>query len=237
MQRRFHVLWVTVLVLALSSLWLASSLVDSKHRWSARESYTPSWEQLGPQPGTRTPTAHEDNDDKAVPPPAMKIEAPRTTLAAELVPSVVQAAGWDGDLELDPGSGLQVPRFWQPPAGLDLDAHVPQVDGQPTILLLFSSYRDFQCRESVASAFSRATHASRVGAAIVDQVADADLRCDEPPLPCEQDRSQPLCAHATRIRAFRVEARHGTGPTFARHLSHRMYRGEAFVFQVFVRPP
>ena len=172
----------------------------------------------------------EDKDD-ALPPAALKPEARVTASAAE-ADGVVQAAGWDGDLELDAGSGLQVPRFWEPPAGLDLDAHAPEVDGQPTILLLFSSYRDFQCRESVASAFARATHASRVSAAIVDQVADADLRCDEPPLPCEHDRSQPLCAHAARIRAFSVEARHGTGPTFASHLSHRMYRGEAFVFQV-----
>ncbi|KAL3929468.1 MAG: hypothetical protein SGPRY_001947 [Prymnesium sp.] len=137
--------------------------------------------------------------------------------------------------EIDQGSGLKMPCFWIVPKGLDLEMHKPQAGGEPTILLLVSSYRDFQCRETIAYAFSRAAHPLRLHAAVVDQVGKNDILCDVPPLPCADDDSQPLCLHAGRVRTFRVDARHGMGPTYARHLSHRLYRGEAYVLQVRAR--
>lgn len=77
--------------------------------------------------------------------------------------------------EIDQGSGLKLPCFWIVPKGLDLEMHKPQAGGEPTILLLVSSYRDFQCRETIAYAFSRAAHPLRLHAAVVDQVGQTPV--------------------------------------------------------------
>lgn len=47
--------------------------------------------------------------------------------------------------------------------------------------------------------------------------------CAEPPQPCNQDPTQPICARAAQIRLFKVNALDATGPVFARHVGDRMY--------------
>merc|ERR1719409_2227968 len=61
-------------------------------------------------------------------------------------------------MERDEQTGLLVPTFWEPPVGVDELAHVDAVNGEPTIFLMIASYRDWQCRDTAASALARATH-------------------------------------------------------------------------------
>jgi len=135
-------------------------------------------------------------------------------------------------LEREPFTGALVPRFWRPPPGVDLDAHLERLGGEPTILLMISSYRDFQCAETVSDAYLKAMHPERVSVAVVQQTSVADSSCDSPTLSCAAAPEQPLCAHASRVRIFTLDAKNATGPIYARHVGSRMYRGEAFVMQV-----
>ena len=97
---------------------------------------------------------------------------------------------------------------------------------------MVASYRDFQCRETIASAFERATHPERVFVGAVEQNSDGDVGCMEPPVPCEQDPSQTLCRYQSQVRLFKVDAKSATGPVFARHVGDRLYRGEYYAMQV-----
>mmetsp|Transcript_547 Transcript_547/g.1756 ORF Transcript_547/g.1756 Transcript_547/m.1756 type:complete len:642 (+) Transcript_547:355-2280(+) len=135
-------------------------------------------------------------------------------------------------MERDPRTGLLVPVFWEPPPGVDELAHVDLVDGEPTIFLMIASYRDWQCRDTAASALARATHAARVRVAVVQQNRPGDVGCAEPPRPCAEDPAQPLCARASQVRVYEMDANEATGPVYARHVGYRMYRGEAFALQV-----
>ena len=83
-------------------------------------------------------------------------------------------------MERDEQTGLFVPTFWEPPAGVDELDHVETIDGEPTIFLMIASYRDWQCRDTAASALSRATHPSRVTIAVVQQNRPGDVGCAEP---------------------------------------------------------
>uniref|UniRef100_A0A7S2RH17 Uncharacterized protein n=2 Tax=Rhizochromulina marina TaxID=1034831 RepID=A0A7S2RH17_9STRA len=106
------------------------------------------------------------------------------------------------------------------------------VDGEPTVFLMVASYRDFQCRETITSAFERATHPKRVVVGAVEQNSPGDVGCTQPFKPCAEDPSQTLCRYRDQIRLFRVAAESATGPVFARHVGDRMYRGEYYAMQV-----
>jgi hypothetical protein len=62
-----------------------------------------------------------------------------------------------------PYSGLKVPKFWQPIKGQDL-LTIGDIlpGGVETVFLMIASYRDFQCRETIASAFTKADHPERL---------------------------------------------------------------------------
>ena len=47
-------------------------------------------------------------------------------------------------MERDEQTGLYVPTFWEPPAGVDELDHVETIDGEPTIFLMIASYRAVQ---------------------------------------------------------------------------------------------
>lgn len=109
-------------------------------------------------------------------------------------------------------------------------------DGCPaddrTIYVAVASYRDWQCRDTVASIFSGASFPGRVRVAVTDQIVEGeDGSCDAPRVPCESDPGQALCAHGSRLDVFRVDAALSIGPVFARHMGHRMYRGEYYYMQ------
>jgi hypothetical protein len=167
----------------------------------------------------------------------------------------------DGSIPADEGSesmpltGIKVPRFWEPPASEDLFKTGRMVNGHETIFLMIASYRDFQCRETITSAFKRADHPERlfIGKLLatwesspgsmyifivehvsgaVDQVVDGDIGCLDIDITCEKDPTQMICKYRSQIAVFKMDATLATGPVTARHIGDRMYRGEYFVMQM-----
>ena len=101
-----------------------------------------------------------------------------------------------------------------------------------TIFVAIASYRDFQCRLTVESAFKRAKHPERLRIGVVDQIVDGeDVACNQPVLPCEKDPSQALCKYKNQVDVYEMEAELSIGPVFARHVGHRLYRGEYYTTQ------
>jgi len=114
-------------------------------------------------------------------------------------------------MERDEQTNLQVPVFWEPPVGSDLLDHVDMIDGEPTIFLMIASYRDWQCRDTATSALERATFPGRVIVAAVQQNRPGDVGCGEPPKPCNEDSSQPLCARAHQVKVYEMDANEVAG--------------------------
>jgi hypothetical protein len=101
-----------------------------------------------------------------------------------------------------------------------------------TIFIAIASYRDFQCKQTIESILTRATYPQRIRVAVVDQLDfDNDTPCSEPEVPCAQNPDQVLCKYKNQIDFFEMDAAFAVGPVFARHLGHRMYRGEYFAAQ------
>jgi hypothetical protein len=173
--------------------------------------------------------AHHPAAEPVLQQPPPRAAATRPAAQAEAPPTPAPDAA---DFEKDSRTGLLLPRFWQPPSGLDLDAHVERVGGEPTILVMIASYRDFQCPETVASALTRASHPERLRFVVVQQNGEGDVSCDQPPVACAAQPEQPLCVHAGSMRVFTMDAKMGVGPVYARHIGSRMYRGEAYVLQI-----
>ena len=103
---------------------------------------------------------------------------------------------------------------------------------QRTIFIQIASYRDFQCRLTVESAFSRAKNPDRIRVGVVDQIVSGeDVRCDEPVEPCDKNPNQALCKYKDRIDVYEMRADLSVGPVFARHIGYRLYRGEYYATQ------
>jgi len=101
-----------------------------------------------------------------------------------------------------------------------------------TIYVSVAGYRDPECGPTIESILARAKHPERVRVAIIDQRADGDPDFCNPETPCEDDPSQAACRFEKNIDIYHVDARLSVGPVFARHLAHRMFRGEYFAMQV-----
>jgi len=156
-----------------------------------------------------------------------------------------------------PGDGktrLMVPKFWSPPihdnglmtrevalqigtcATPDSSGNYIREDECPlderTIYFAIASYRDFQCRQTVESAFLRAKNPKRIRVGVVDQIVHGeDPACDEPMEPCETNPNQALCLYADQVDVYEMRADMSVGPVFARHIGHRLYRGEYYYTQ------
>jgi [Skp1-protein]-hydroxyproline N-acetylglucosaminyltransferase len=86
-----------------------------------------------------------------------------------------------------------------------------------TIYVAIASYRDWQCRDTVTSIFSRAKHPERVRVGVVDQIVEGeDGPCDAPYRPCSEDSEQELCKYKSQLDVFQVDAPLSIGPVFAR---------------------
>ena len=143
-------------------------------------------------------------------------------------------AGDEGE-DVMPLIGLKVPRFWEAPPGssdADINRIGRKVNGQETIFLMIASYRDFQCRETITSAFMRSDYPERLFIGAVDQTVPGDIGCLDIEIPCSQDSSQPICKYRSQISIYHMDAKFATGPVTARHVGDRMYRGESFVMQM-----
>ena len=145
---------------------------------------------------------------------------------------------------------LSVPRFWNPPAyGGDIRQYLGGgkglmskekaltvgsfVEEKETIYLTIASYRDSDCINTVQSAFSVAAYPERLRIVVIEQIREGDTVCTIPTEPsCQEDPDQVLCKYSHLIESFEMDARLAVGPTFARHIGHRYYRGEYFVLQV-----
>jgi hypothetical protein len=134
--------------------------------------------------------------------------------------------------EIMPITKLQVPRFWSPPEGTDLNKIGSHVNGEETIFLMIASYRDFQCRETITSAFQRSDHPERLFIGAVDQVVAGDTGCLDIDIPCSVDANQPICKYRDQISIYKMDASIATGPVTARHIGDRMYRGQYYVMQM-----
>ena len=88
-------------------------------------------------------------------------------------------------------------------------------------------------RYTVESIFARAKYPERIRIGIVDQIeAGTDLSCDLPIVPCTTNADQALCKYRDQIDVYEMEAGLAVGPTFARHVVQRMYRGEYYSLQI-----
>ena len=151
---------------------------------------------------------------------------------------------------------LSVPRFWSPPihnnklmtrdqamsigscitpdpstGSLARGDRCPLSDR--TIFVAIASYRDWQCRYTVESIFNRAKYPERVRVAVVDQIVveEGDFQCEVPIKPCSEDPDQALCKYKSQVDVYRMDAIQAVGPVFARHIGHRLYRGEYYTMQ------
>ena len=144
----------------------------------------------------------------------------------------------DGSVPVDEGTdvmpltGALVPRFWAPKPTEDLNKIGSFINDKETIFLMIASYRDFQCRETIASAFAKSDHPERLFVGAVDQVVDGDIGCLDVAIPCLENPDQPLCKYSNQIAVYKMNAEIATGPVTARHIGDRMYRGEYFVMQM-----
>jgi len=151
---------------------------------------------------------------------------------------------------------LAVPRFWSPPIhnnklmtrdqAMSIGSCAtpdPQTGSlargdrcppsERTVFVAIASYRDWQCRYTVESIFSRAKNPNRVRVAVVDQIAveEGDFQCEVPIKPCSEDPDQALCKYKGQVDVYRMDAIQAVGPVFARHIGHRLYRGEYYTMQ------
>jgi hypothetical protein len=134
--------------------------------------------------------------------------------------------------ELMPMTGIKVPRFWRTRDDIDMNVGGTHVDGQETIFLMIASYRDFQCRETITSAFQRSDHPERLFIGAVDQIVPGDIGCLDIEIPCSVNPNQPICIYRKQISVFIMDASVATGPVTARHIGDRMYRGQYYVMQM-----
>ncbi|KAL3924797.1 MAG: hypothetical protein SGILL_000826, partial [Bacillariaceae sp.] len=102
-----------------------------------------------------------------------------------------------------------------------------------TIFVSVASYRDSECTATIESIFARAKHPDRIRVAVVDQMDEKeDTPCAKPTTSCDEDPTQILCQYAHLIDVVQEPAFLMTGPVLARHIAHRMYRGEYYALQV-----
>jgi hypothetical protein len=132
-------------------------------------------------------------------------------------------------------NGLKVPKFWTAPPGTDLDTVGSHVNGQETIFLMIASYCDFQCKETITSAFFRADHPERLFIGAVDQLPPTNsqgLGCLDIEKPCSEDPNQLICKYRDQISVYKMDASTASGPVTARHIGDRMYRGQYYAMQL-----
>ena len=102
-----------------------------------------------------------------------------------------------------------------------------------TIYCSVASYRDYECTPTVQDIYERAKYPERIRVAVIDQsISGTDEPCLTPPTPCSQDPDQVLCKYRHLMDYYHLDAQLAVGPVFARHLAHRMYRGEYYAMQV-----
>lgn len=127
-------------------------------------------------------------------------------------------------------------RLMTPSEAESVGSRIPSKDDGElleTIFIAIASFRDWQCSRTVESAFLRAKHPERIRVGVVDQIHfGTDEPCSKPPNgSCEENPNQPICLYKDQVDFLTLDAALSVGPVFARHLGHRLYRGEYFAVQ------
>lgn len=100
-------------------------------------------------------------------------------------------------------------------------------------MILFTLKLLFESRYTVESIFKRAKFPERVRVAVVDQIVESvDDSCGEAPEECSMNPNQGSCIYLNQIDVLQIDASLSVGPMFARHIAHRLYRGEYYVMQI-----
>ena len=113
-------------------------------------------------------------------------------------------------------------------------------NGMETLFIALASYRDPECLPTVQDLYDRAKYPERIRVGIIDQRVEshggdqygdgeenlADPSCTKPEVPCTEDPNQTVCLFSHLIDSIEIPAQYMVGPTFARHLAYRLYRGE-----------
>lgn len=165
----------------------------------------------------------------------MKVKSLKIKETYELKWPPVQDDGNISDTDgydIMPLTGLKVPRFWSPKPSEDWNKIGTRVNKLPTIFMMIASYRDYQCHETITSAYQRSDHPERLFVGAVQQDIDTDLPCKYTEISCEVDPNQPICKYKDQISVYRMHATMATGPVTARHIGDRLYRGQYFVTQM-----
>ena len=115
-------------------------------------------------------------------------------------------------IDIMPVIGLKVPRFYMPAHESEINKVGSKVNGEDTIFLMIASYRDFQCRETITSAYMRSVHPERLFVGAVDQTVAGDIGCLDIEIPCTVDDTQPICKYRDQISVFHMDAMYATGP-------------------------
>jgi len=103
-----------------------------------------------------------------------------------------------------------------------------------TIYIGIPSLNDnWHCRHTLENIFRRAKYPERIRVGVVDQFNfDKTQSCDVPLQSCSKEPSQALCQYRPQIDVYEMESDLAIGPTFARHLVDRLYRGEYYVLRI-----
>lgn len=103
-----------------------------------------------------------------------------------------------------------------------------------TIYVGIVSLNDWHCRHTIESIFGRAKYPERIRVGVVDQLNpnENDQSCDLPLESCSKKPFQAHCQYRSQIDVYEMESDLAVGPTFARHVVERLYRGEYYVLQI-----
>lgn len=176
------------------------------------------------------PAIKSDGDDmEAMEHPALAygVTLPNALPTTLVVPKFWNPARFGGDIRQYLGNGDTLPSKEE---ALSIGSF--SEDGRETIFVSIASYRDPDCVSTLESIYYRAAYPERIRTVVVEQRREGDSFCTKPVIPCEETPEQVLCQYRHLIQSYEFDAQLAVGPTFARHISYRHYRGEYFAMQV-----
>lgn len=126
-----------------------------------------------------------------------------------------KASGEQGIIQV---SGcLQEPEEWEV-------GHYPKIPG--TIFVSVASYRDDECKDTVYDMFAKAKNKDNVFAGVVQQNKEGEEDCFDKCAECAQRKQ------AGHIRVINMSHEDAKGPTYARYLCSKLWRGEEWYLQI-----
>eukprot|EP00592_Proboscia_alata_P016131 CAMPEP_0194398182 /NCGR_PEP_ID=MMETSP0174-20130528/125962_1 /TAXON_ID=216777 /ORGANISM="Proboscia alata, Strain PI-D3" /LENGTH=422 /DNA_ID=CAMNT_0039194451 /DNA_START=762 /DNA_END=2027 /DNA_ORIENTATION=- len=99
-----------------------------------------------------------------------------------------------------------------------------------TIFVGVVNYRNIHCPYTIESIFQQAKYPERIRVGVVDQFdpQSDSYTCGDAASPCRDNPNQALCRYSDQIDVYEMEALYAVGDVFARHIIHRLYRGEYY---------